>query len=297
MKKNIIVPYIFAVATNAEYRKRGFMGNLLRKVLMDLHACHIPFVYLIPAAKGIYDPYGFRTARRRIEKEYQNQKEESLNQPQLCVLNNPNLDLYIEDLLAYVNYKLAVSQDFYIKRDHQYYRKLLRLLSSEGGRIFLYLEQETIKGYGFTEKMEDTALRECIVDEAYEANFLSAICQFHNQESIEIRGSHLETRIVDVEAMLTLLKAEKEFQLVIRFTDSCISKNEGNWSICFQKSGKEITGYGEPTREVWDLEMDISEFAEFLFGDYQFPVTIPKQIRSKMDLIQKIQKNFINDEV
>ncbi len=296
-RKNMIIPYLFAVATKAEFRKKGIMGNLLRKVLLDLQESQIPFVYLIPAAKGIYEPYGFRTARRRSEKEYQKLKEQSFNPNKLCVLEKTNFNLYIDQLLSYVDSKLAFTQDFYIKRDQQYYHKLLRLLSSEGGRIFLYLEQETIKGYGFTEKKEDTALRECIVDEAYEANFLSAICQFHNQESIEVRGSHLETRIVDVETMLTLLKAEKEFQLVIRFTDSCISKNEGNWNLCFQKSGEEITGHGEPTIEEWDLEMDISEFTEFLFGDYQMPVTIPEQIRGKMDLIKRIQKNFINDEV
>ena len=46
-RKNMIIPYLFAVATKTEFRKKGIMGNLLRKVLLDLQESQIPFMSLM----------------------------------------------------------------------------------------------------------------------------------------------------------------------------------------------------------------------------------------------------------
>ena len=52
--------YIIAVATKENYRRRGYMGALLRTSLNDMYAKKIPFTFLMPAAEAIYTPYDFR---------------------------------------------------------------------------------------------------------------------------------------------------------------------------------------------------------------------------------------------
>ena len=46
--------YIVAVATEKEYRKRGYMAALIRTALGDMYQAGEPFTYLMPAAEGIY---------------------------------------------------------------------------------------------------------------------------------------------------------------------------------------------------------------------------------------------------
>ena len=52
--------YVVAVATKAEYRRRGYMGALLRASLHNMYEQKLPFTFLMPAAEAIYTPYDFR---------------------------------------------------------------------------------------------------------------------------------------------------------------------------------------------------------------------------------------------
>lgn len=297
------IPYLFAVATKKEYRRQGRMGNLLNKLLFDLYQQKFPFAYLIPVAEGIYEPYGFRMGNIRKKKMWHNmephQEQTGAARPTLKVvkLQESNFGDYITPLLEYIQNYLEKNWDMYLNRDILYYQSLMRLLSCEGGSIFVLLEQEKIKGYGYTEQRANTALRECIVNEAYEAFFLQAICEIYNQESIEVRGNWLEVRIVDLMSMFKLLTAEKEFQLTIQITDSIISENQKTWKLIFRQWENEIKADVAATKEQWELQMDISELTEFLFGDYQIPVSIPEQVKIKMGYIHRYQKIYINEEV
>ena len=52
--------YIIAVATDENYRSRGYMRALLIRSLGDMYGKKIPFTFLMPAAAAIYTPYDFR---------------------------------------------------------------------------------------------------------------------------------------------------------------------------------------------------------------------------------------------
>lgn len=60
--------YIVAVATRKTYRKRGYMGELLRRALRDMYALGRSFTFLMPAAETIYTPYDFRTVYEQERK-------------------------------------------------------------------------------------------------------------------------------------------------------------------------------------------------------------------------------------
>lgn len=51
--------YIVAVATDKEYRHRGYMRMLLEKALRDMSARRMPFTFLMPASERIYAPFDF----------------------------------------------------------------------------------------------------------------------------------------------------------------------------------------------------------------------------------------------
>lgn len=55
MKSN----YIVAVATDKDYRHRGYMRILLEKALKDMAARRMPFTFLMPASESIYAPFDF----------------------------------------------------------------------------------------------------------------------------------------------------------------------------------------------------------------------------------------------
>ena len=59
--------YIVAVATQKEYRKRGYMASLLKKSLEDMYQAGEAFTFLMPASESIYLPFDFRTVYEQKE--------------------------------------------------------------------------------------------------------------------------------------------------------------------------------------------------------------------------------------
>lgn len=51
--------YVVAVATDKDYRHRGYMRMLLEQALKDMSAQRIPFTFLMPASESIYAPFDF----------------------------------------------------------------------------------------------------------------------------------------------------------------------------------------------------------------------------------------------
>ena len=91
-----VVPsdYIVGVATQAEYRGRGYMRNLLIHALQDQYSQKMPFTFLMPAAEAIYYPYDFRFVyeQKQIEldeaffsarKEYKNDEYRNISQERI----------------------------------------------------------------------------------------------------------------------------------------------------------------------------------------------------------------------
>ena len=52
--------YVVAVATLEEYRKKGYMAELIKSSLNYCYNLSMPFIFLRPAKEEIYLPFGFR---------------------------------------------------------------------------------------------------------------------------------------------------------------------------------------------------------------------------------------------
>ena len=132
--------YIVAVATDENYRKRGYMAKLLKHTMQIMKDRGEPFTFLMPAAEAIYKPFGF---------------EFVYEQKQGTITGKADKDDAIDFVLAketdcqeiadFAN-EFLKDYDVVAWRDASYYETLLAEQASENGGILLTKEGEKIVG-------------------------------------------------------------------------------------------------------------------------------------------------------
>lgn len=145
--------YIVAVATDENYRKRGYMAALLKHAMQVMKDRGEPFTFLMPVAEAIYKPFGFEfvytQARGMV---YGRQSEEPI---QFAYAREEDC----RKMADFANEKLQC-YDIVTWRDATYYETLLAELKSENGGILLVKKEDTILGiFGFA-KGERIEIRE-----------------------------------------------------------------------------------------------------------------------------------------
>ena len=134
--KEAVSHYIVAVATREAYRKRGYMASLLAETLNVMHERREAFTFLMPAREGIYLPHGFRTVYEQ-EHSYRTELE-----PDDRVVKDK--DVY--QLAEFAEKRLAEQFDVYAKRTPEYYLRLIKEYGSDGGKLVIKEEGNTIAG-------------------------------------------------------------------------------------------------------------------------------------------------------
>ena len=237
--------YIVGVATQEQYRRRGYMRMLLEASLSDLYGQGQPFAFLMPASPKIYEPYQFVYIYDKKKYEtnisMQNVKaageifELSSGRWEVALLKEDELS----ELLPYVNRYLEEHYDVFMDRDEAYYETLIKELKVQQGGIFLVRKENDgeaprkIEGYFLHTKEEE---KEDIQEAIFENTSLigkAGILQEKNDQPI------IMARIVDAAAMLSLLRLKepkakserqsKEVVLTIQIEDPIIMGNNGLW--------------------------------------------------------------------
>lgn len=106
--------YIVAVATQKDYRHRGYMRMLLEKALRDMRSERMPFTFLMPASESIYAPFDFVWICPHTE------------------LNGRVKSMEAEDQNRY----LASRYQMFCKRDERYMENLCAEEKAEEGESF-----------------------------------------------------------------------------------------------------------------------------------------------------------------
>ena len=146
--------YIVAVATDENYRKRGYMAALLNHTMQVMKDRGEPFTFLMPAAEAIYKPFGF---------------EFIYEQKRGCITGKAYKDDGMKFELAgqkdcqkiadFTN-ELLREYDVVTWRDASYYETLLQEQKSENGGILLAREREKIVGVFCFAKEKQIEIRE-----------------------------------------------------------------------------------------------------------------------------------------
>ena len=259
------VNYIVAVATQRDYRRRGYMAALLRHVLQSMYEAGQSFTFLMPAAERIYLPHDFRTVYEQEKRYYEEGKSEY-----------PMTQAGEEDcekLAEAANRYLGGNYQVFAKRDAAYYQRLLKEYASDGGALMI--------------RREDGEITDCRV-------FMP--------DGAEKEKPKIMVRIVDVRRMLMVLKVKSLTAVCFHITDPVIEEN--NRCIVFmgtEFSGVMLMD-GKP--ENSEGTVTIAALASFLFGAKNAEeiceeegVFLSERMKEEMRKIIPLSKIYLNETV
>ncbi|MBQ8559110.1 MAG: GNAT family N-acetyltransferase [Tyzzerella sp.] len=132
--------YIVAVATDENYRKRGYMAALLKHVVRVMTDRGEPFTFLMPAAEAIYKPFGFEFIyeQKRGKIKGRRNLDKSLEVVEATEENCGEIADFANDFLK--------EYDVVTWRDVSYYKTLLAEQASENGGILLAKQNGQLEG-------------------------------------------------------------------------------------------------------------------------------------------------------
>ena len=116
------VHYIVAVATDPEYRRRGYMRQLMQQVLRDCRNRGEVFSFLMPADPAYYEPLGYRYWNNQYVWEIP--KEQELLLKGFCQNPEYQSDADPKALAQMADRILADQFDLYILRNASYYERI-----------------------------------------------------------------------------------------------------------------------------------------------------------------------------
>ena len=180
--------YIVAVATDEEYRKRGYMAQLLNHAMQVMAERKEPFTFLMPAAEAIYKPFGFRFVYeqkrgRFTGKQCQNEITTfSFATEEEC-----------KEIARYAN-KMLQDYDIVTWRDENYYKMLLEQQASEDGGILLAKEAGKIVGVFCFAKGEHIEVREPLFDRAELLQYALYVITGNETEEVHCTGYGIQSK-------------------------------------------------------------------------------------------------------
>ena len=270
MVNNEEVPshYIVAVATKAQYRRRGIMAALLKQALREMYLEREPFTFLMPAAEQIYYPHDFRTVYEQKQRMYcpgEENPEEIVSEAKEC--DAGDLALSAEECLS-GRYQV------YAKRDERYYRRLMREYKAEDGCLMLYRK----------------------------AGDITDCRPFMNMSVSEEAVPKIMIRIIDLRRMLMLLRLNSLTNLCFQVADPIIEEN----NCCLVLTGTEFSGVMLTEGEKKNSEgtIPVAVLGELIFGKINVceavnmdGVEMSDRMQEEWSKIVPLSKIYLNETV
>lgn len=133
------IHYIFAVATAARERNKGYMGQLLTRACSDLKEKGEPFTYLVPVNPAVYKKFGFRVAYWKpkycLKSEYTPTRVYAPNAMDAAILQK------------FCELHFSKNYDTYLLHDVAYFEKLFKELMLENGYLIYHVDGKRLCGY------------------------------------------------------------------------------------------------------------------------------------------------------
>ncbi len=123
--------YIYAVATDEKYRKKGYMGTLMKRVIKD--RAESEFIFLIPVNEKIYEKHGFELIKQATDYKI-NEMNDILGYRIQC-------DFEIEDLVKFTD-SIKENDTLNFLYNSDYFNKRIKLAKAEGGNIYLIIDED-----------------------------------------------------------------------------------------------------------------------------------------------------------
>lgn len=302
--------YIIAVATEEAYRKRGYMGKLLVKSMLDMYGKKEPFTFLMPVAEAIYTPYDFRFVYGQVQNE-----EYGVEGPLSVCLQ----DASISDtgaMAEFFNENFSKQFQVCTVRDERYYQTMIFEQASENGGIKLLKKDNRIVGmYAYAKEGQAVEIREPLYLPDFEEEFCKSIYILREaaekpakvfadrQKEGSKKVPVIMVRILNIEVLLNALKVKNGEQIHCSFAvlDAIITKNSRVWRLTNAEEDNSIHA-----AETEDSEgvLTIGALTSFLFGyktldeiSSEEDVFLPELLKKELNKIELLKKVFLNEIV
>ncbi|WP_251392469.1 GNAT family N-acetyltransferase [Mediterraneibacter agrestimuris] len=266
-EEQFIGHYIIAVATESAYRRRGYMGKILKKSMQDMYSRKELFTFLMPAAESIYTPYDFRFVYDQnvwtytiedeqiaLEKPESELAENPFTRARIKGLGNKEAACVVSDagigdgklLAEFFNTYFAEKFQVYAVRDEGYYQIMLFEQQSENGGIRLLEKDSKVVGTFLYSDEDGLEIREPLYLKEYEMDFWNAVrslCTERGQSCAAVYAdidksnegvkSTIMVRIIHLENLLKAIKAKEGEEIDCSFAvlDSILPQNSRVWKL------------------------------------------------------------------
>lgn len=232
--------YIVGVATEDKYRKQGRMRKLLEQAFKEMKAEGIPFTYLMPANRKIYEPFGFEIVYKQKRIRASGIEEKLINKAKTTEMETVNsgvsirmigelIEAELERIMSYSQRKLSKEFDLYAVRDVEYYQQLQMEMQAMEGDVAIFEtpagEMVGIVAYGLENGYLEVV--ECLIETGFTREMILELLkiegvrnqnqiyfyetQFVDKVILEEMGTKLEC--TDKETiMIKVLTEDKEYQ-------------------------------------------------------------------------------------
>lgn len=238
------INYIVGVATREKYRHKGCMDRLLRTALQDMYEQGHPFTFLMPADPEIYRPYQFAYIYDRMEYELrENHIAQGFEMGNSYAVKFMKMEENCSRLVEFAQTYLEENYDVFIRREEAYYYVMEKELQAQKGGIYLIEEKDRIKGYFlYTQEEGKEEIQEAVFNGENESMNCLVV-------PTGVKTPVIMARIVDVHAMLSLLRAkEKDIVLYIRVLDAILAGNSGVWECILSEGEAKVRKCGHEGR-------------------------------------------------
>ncbi len=270
--------YIVGVATKGEFRKRGYMRQLLMQMFRDLYQEEMPFCYLMPAAAAIYEPFDFAYIYDQ-PKWVLNNEEELQKQTITSESGVVSEMILLGKATDWIDEWLDTRYEVYANRDQSYMLRLIKELESEGGDFNILYKEEQIVGiqcrWGRL-KLE----QRCLLT-------TDNLCRLVDQKPA------IMARIISLKRMMNLISLKEteleEASICLEIIDPFIPENQGcfSWTL-----SKQRTCFEPCEKSKVEMSIHIKDLTQWLFGYH-----IPKELEAFTKKIQIFRGVFIDEVV
>lgn len=273
--------YIVGVATAQDRRHRGYMRQLLNRMMMEMREEEMPFTFLMPADEAIYRPFGFVYI---------------FDQPRWALVEDAGLDVrpllpwkdsvggnrWIAGLAEWMDRWLENRYQVYAVRDEAYLLRLMKELTSENGTFDVLYREDAMVGVRCEWGIETREQRLLMVEP-----------QYRKQGGTK---PAIMARIICLEQFVKAIRLREdapgeELCIHLEVEDPLVVQNHGLWHWTLNREMSWVERC-EESEGVPDLRLSIGELTGWLFG-----YGVPEMARKYEGVIETLERVFLDEVV
>lgn len=247
------IDYIVGVATREDSRHRGYMREILNRILKDMQQDDKAFCFLMPADRRIYEPFQFTYISKQPQKKIR--QDSGLRR-----IGFQDSGVTAGELAGWMNCWLDSRYEMFCIRDEVYLNRFLKEIESELGELELLYFHDDLVGIESVWGVEKREVRQLLCQERF--------LEETGPEKPAVMG-----RIVNLRKFVTIISLadhcpKEQLRVLIEVSDPILQENHGCFWWNLDHSGSSIERAVNSNQESLEkpYKVSIEGLTEWLFG-------------------------------